>query len=182
MIRTTIKIPLHRLKRDSFERPEKSPLQLHIESELSRRKERDAPYEDITEVSIILIKMYAVYKHLLIAIIIIITSIIILLVYISSHINHFQNHYQRNFINHYYYHQLTIVATPFHILDLDSVDVLDVVAEYLLIELDFINDLQHTIMIIKKWIQKTLTNLIWILKVMILTMNLMLWIIGKINK
>ncbi|CAO3630455.1 unnamed protein product [Cunninghamella echinulata] len=46
---TTIKIPLHRLKRDSFERPEKSPLQLHIESELSRRRERDAPYEDITE-------------------------------------------------------------------------------------------------------------------------------------
>ncbi|KAI8071471.1 enhancer of polycomb-like-domain-containing protein [Gongronella butleri] len=43
---TTIKIPLHRLKRDALE---KSPLQLQIEAELSKRRERDADYEDITE-------------------------------------------------------------------------------------------------------------------------------------
>ncbi|ORX46532.1 hypothetical protein DM01DRAFT_1149873 [Hesseltinella vesiculosa] len=46
---TTIKIPLHRLKRDAFDKLEKSPLQLQIESELAKRRERDADYEDITE-------------------------------------------------------------------------------------------------------------------------------------
>ncbi|CAO3593308.1 unnamed protein product [Absidia cylindrospora] len=47
---TTIKIPLNKLKRDGYEsRLEKSPMQLAIESELQRKKEQDAPYEDITE-------------------------------------------------------------------------------------------------------------------------------------
>jgi hypothetical protein len=47
----TIKIPLHRLKRDGQEnRHEKSPMQLAIEADLARKKEQDAPYEDITEV------------------------------------------------------------------------------------------------------------------------------------
>ncbi|KAI8089418.1 enhancer of polycomb-like-domain-containing protein [Halteromyces radiatus] len=46
---TTIKIPLSRLKRDASEKFEKSPLQLQIEAELSRKRERDALYEDVTE-------------------------------------------------------------------------------------------------------------------------------------
>ncbi|RCH80253.1 Enhancer of polycomb-like protein 1, partial [Rhizopus azygosporus] len=43
----TIKIPLHKLRRDI--RIEKSPAQLAIEAELARRKEADFPYEDVTE-------------------------------------------------------------------------------------------------------------------------------------
>lgn len=44
----TIKIPLHKLRRD---RLDKSPAQLAIEAELARKKEMDLPYEDCTEVS-----------------------------------------------------------------------------------------------------------------------------------
>lgn len=169
-ISTTIKIPLHRLKRDSFERPEKSPLQLQIESELSRRRERDAPYEDITEVS----------NHKKVD-----ALILIDLFFFSVHINHSQDHYHLNFSKDYHY-QLTIIVIiviiQFHNLDQDSADALDVVVEYLSIELDSIDDLHHYIQMINKiCIQMLLTNLIWILKVMILIMNLMLWIIGKIN-
>lgn len=49
--RTTIKIPLSRLKRDAIEKLEKTPLQIQMEIELLRRRERDAQYEDITEVN-----------------------------------------------------------------------------------------------------------------------------------
>ncbi|KAI9486070.1 MAG: enhancer of polycomb-like-domain-containing protein [Benjaminiella poitrasii] len=46
----TIKIPLHKLRRDGYLfKAEKSPTQLAIESELARRKELDVPYEDVTE-------------------------------------------------------------------------------------------------------------------------------------
>lgn len=48
---TTIKIPLNRRKRDDAS-IEKSPLQLAIESELARKREEDADYEDVTNVSI----------------------------------------------------------------------------------------------------------------------------------
>ncbi|KAI8393745.1 enhancer of polycomb-like-domain-containing protein [Radiomyces spectabilis] len=44
---TTIKIPLHRLKREDFQK--KSQLQLVIDSDLARKRELDAPYEDITD-------------------------------------------------------------------------------------------------------------------------------------
>jgi hypothetical protein len=43
----TIKIPLHKLRRD---RLDKSPTQIAIEAELARKKEMDLPYEDCTEV------------------------------------------------------------------------------------------------------------------------------------
>ncbi|CAO3692484.1 unnamed protein product [Rhizopus stolonifer] len=43
----TIKIPLHKLRRDI--RIEKTPAQLAIEAELLRKKEADMPYEDMTE-------------------------------------------------------------------------------------------------------------------------------------
>ncbi|KAI9276048.1 hypothetical protein BY458DRAFT_506924 [Sporodiniella umbellata] len=43
----TIKIPLHKLRRDI--RIEKSPAQLAMEAELQRKKEADLPYEDLTE-------------------------------------------------------------------------------------------------------------------------------------
>ncbi|ORZ24141.1 enhancer of polycomb-like-domain-containing protein [Absidia repens] len=46
---TTIKIPLSRLKRDAIEKLEKSPLQIQMEIELLRKRERDALYEDVTE-------------------------------------------------------------------------------------------------------------------------------------
>ncbi|CEP19141.1 hypothetical protein [Parasitella parasitica] len=46
----TIKIPLHKLKRDDG-RVEKSPTQLAIEADLARKKLLDAPYEDLTECS-----------------------------------------------------------------------------------------------------------------------------------
>ncbi|KAI8089939.1 enhancer of polycomb-like-domain-containing protein [Halteromyces radiatus] len=47
---TTIKIPLNKLKRDAFEgRIEKSPIQLAIENEIIKKKEQDAPFEDVTE-------------------------------------------------------------------------------------------------------------------------------------
>ncbi|KAF7725248.1 Enhancer of polycomb-like protein 1 [Apophysomyces ossiformis] len=46
----TIKIPLNKLKRDGLDgRQEKSPMQLALEAELARKRERDAPYEDVTE-------------------------------------------------------------------------------------------------------------------------------------
>lgn len=45
----TIKIPLHRLKRDES-RVEKTPTQLAIEADLACKKLLDAPYEDLTEV------------------------------------------------------------------------------------------------------------------------------------
>ncbi|KAI8365693.1 enhancer of polycomb-like-domain-containing protein [Choanephora cucurbitarum] len=44
---TTIKIPLHKLK--STIRLDKSPTQIAIEAELSRKREADALYEDVTE-------------------------------------------------------------------------------------------------------------------------------------
>ena len=47
---TTIKIPLNRRKRDDAI-TEKSPMQLAIESELARKREEDADYEDVTNVS-----------------------------------------------------------------------------------------------------------------------------------
>lgn len=46
----TIKIPLHKLRRD---RLDKSPAQLAIEAELARKRELDLPYEDCTEVRFI---------------------------------------------------------------------------------------------------------------------------------
>ncbi|KAI9487265.1 MAG: enhancer of polycomb-like-domain-containing protein [Benjaminiella poitrasii] len=46
----TIKIPLHRLKRDAVH-VEKSPAQLAIEADLAKKKKLDAPYEDVTECS-----------------------------------------------------------------------------------------------------------------------------------
>ncbi|KAI8339165.1 enhancer of polycomb-like-domain-containing protein [Chlamydoabsidia padenii] len=46
---TTIKIPLSRLKRDAIDKLEKTPLQIQMEIELLRKRERDAQYEDITE-------------------------------------------------------------------------------------------------------------------------------------
>ncbi|KAG0174692.1 Enhancer of polycomb-like protein 1 [Apophysomyces sp. BC1034] len=46
----TIKIPLNKLKRDGLDgRQDKSPMQIALEAELSRKRERDAPYEDTTE-------------------------------------------------------------------------------------------------------------------------------------
>jgi hypothetical protein len=50
----TIKITLNKLKRDL----EKSPIQQAIENELSRKRELDAPYEDITEVTTIHLYLY----------------------------------------------------------------------------------------------------------------------------
>ncbi|KAI7856593.1 enhancer of polycomb-like-domain-containing protein [Circinella umbellata] len=44
----TIKIPLNKLKRDDT-RHEKSPIQVAIDAELAKKREQDAPYEDITE-------------------------------------------------------------------------------------------------------------------------------------
>ncbi|KAI8148864.1 enhancer of polycomb-like-domain-containing protein [Fennellomyces sp. T-0311] len=44
----TIKIPLNKLKRDDG-RHEKSPMQMAIDAELARKREQDAPYEDVTE-------------------------------------------------------------------------------------------------------------------------------------
>ncbi|CAO3587997.1 unnamed protein product [Absidia cylindrospora] len=46
---TTIKIPLSRLRRDVADKLEKSPLQKQMETELRRKRERDASYEDVTE-------------------------------------------------------------------------------------------------------------------------------------
>lgn len=48
----TIKIPLHKLRKEST-RIEKSPTQIAIEAELARRKELDLPYEDVTDVSVL---------------------------------------------------------------------------------------------------------------------------------
>ncbi|KAI9020806.1 enhancer of polycomb-like-domain-containing protein [Phycomyces nitens] len=46
----TIKIPLNKLKRDGIDgRQEKTPMQIALEAELSRKREQDAPYEDLTE-------------------------------------------------------------------------------------------------------------------------------------
>ncbi|KAI9275855.1 enhancer of polycomb-like-domain-containing protein [Phascolomyces articulosus] len=44
----TIKIPLNKLKRDDG-RHEKSPMQMAIDAELAKKREQDAPYEDVTE-------------------------------------------------------------------------------------------------------------------------------------
>ncbi|KAI9490712.1 enhancer of polycomb-like-domain-containing protein [Zychaea mexicana] len=44
----TIKIPLNKLKRDDG-RHDKSPMQMAIDAELARKRELDAPYEDVTE-------------------------------------------------------------------------------------------------------------------------------------
>jgi hypothetical protein len=49
--RATIKIPLNKLKRDGFDRHEKSAAQLAIEAELAKRKEEDSGFEDVTDVS-----------------------------------------------------------------------------------------------------------------------------------
>ncbi|KAI8147612.1 enhancer of polycomb-like-domain-containing protein [Fennellomyces sp. T-0311] len=48
---TTIKIPLSRLRRDTEngDRHDKSPMQLAIEAELTKKREEDLPYEDVTE-------------------------------------------------------------------------------------------------------------------------------------
>ena len=46
----TIKIPLNKLKRDDT-RHEKSPMQMAIDAELAKKREQDAPYEDVTEVN-----------------------------------------------------------------------------------------------------------------------------------
>ncbi|GAB5586115.1 Enhancer of polycomb-like protein 1 [Umbelopsis nana] len=45
----TIKIPLNKLKRDGFDRHEKSAAQLAIEAELAKRKEEDSGFEDVTD-------------------------------------------------------------------------------------------------------------------------------------
>lgn len=52
----TIKIPLHKLRRD---RLDKSPTQIAIEAELARKKEMDLPYEDCTEVMSKLSSLYS---------------------------------------------------------------------------------------------------------------------------
>ncbi|KAI9303208.1 enhancer of polycomb-like-domain-containing protein [Cunninghamella echinulata] len=47
---TTIKIPLHKLKSDSYnDSLQESPLQIAIKTKLARRKTQDTHYEDITE-------------------------------------------------------------------------------------------------------------------------------------
>ncbi|KAI9248519.1 enhancer of polycomb-like-domain-containing protein, partial [Phascolomyces articulosus] len=49
---TTIKIPRSLLRQnggDALDRHEKSPMQLALESELAKKREEDAPYDDITE-------------------------------------------------------------------------------------------------------------------------------------
>ncbi|KAI9480243.1 hypothetical protein BDB00DRAFT_857951 [Zychaea mexicana] len=49
---TTIKIPLSRLRRDAADntdRHDKTPAQLAMEAELAKKREADAPYEDVTE-------------------------------------------------------------------------------------------------------------------------------------
>lgn len=55
LLSATIKIPLHRLKRDDG-RFEKSPAQLAIEADLAKKKLLDAPYEDLTDVSYLIRK------------------------------------------------------------------------------------------------------------------------------
>ncbi|KAM3586876.1 Enhancer of polycomb-like protein 1, variant 2 [Umbelopsis sp. WA50703] len=45
----TIKIPLNKLKRDGFDRHEKSAAQLAIEAEVAKRKEEDSGFEDVTD-------------------------------------------------------------------------------------------------------------------------------------
>ena len=53
--RTTIKIPRSLLRQnggENLDRHDKSPMQLALESELAKKREEDAAYEDVTEVSI----------------------------------------------------------------------------------------------------------------------------------
>ncbi|KAJ2956067.1 hypothetical protein NQZ79_g8040 [Umbelopsis isabellina] len=45
----TIKIPLNKLKRDGFDRHEKSAAQIAIEAEVAKRKEEDSGFEDVTD-------------------------------------------------------------------------------------------------------------------------------------
>jgi hypothetical protein len=51
-----IKIPINKLKRDSYDADKKSAAQAAIDAEVARRRERNIGFEDVTDVSKLLLR------------------------------------------------------------------------------------------------------------------------------